>query len=42
MVNKDSKIVVKYSSERAQINQSFCIKQQQSYFCHSWEPEGGI
>ena len=27
-VNEDSKIVVKYSSERAQNNQSFCIKQQ--------------
>ena len=42
IVNEDSKIVVEYSSERAQINQSFCIKQQQSFFCHAWEPEGGI
>ena len=42
IVNEDSKIVVKYSSERAQINQSFCIKQQQSCFCHEWEPEGDV
>ena len=43
IVNEDSKILVNYSSERAQINQSFCIKQQQSCFCHAWwEPEGGI
>ena len=42
LVNEDSKIVVKYSSETAQINQSFCIKQKKSCFCHSWEPESGI
>ena len=42
LVNEDSKIVVKYSSETAQINQSFCIKQKQSCFCHAWEPESGI
>ena len=38
--NEDSKFVVKYSSERAQsINQSFCIKQRQSCFCHASESQ---
>ena len=42
VIEDGSKIVVKYSSDRAQINQYFCIKQQQSCFCHAWELEGRI
>ena len=30
------------TSERAQINQTFCIKQKQNCFCHALEPEGGM
>ena len=32
LVNEDSKIVVKYSSERAQINESFCMNSNKVAF----------